>query len=81
MRDEFEAFTVTDAAGRTRVLPFRRHQRGPARRFAATEGVLEAAAILRKGRVAASQSLLVDGAAMATLVLELLRENPRYLLA
>ncbi|MEP7097762.1 MAG: AAC(3) family N-acetyltransferase [Dokdonella sp.] len=80
MRHDDESFTTTDWIGTTRVARFRRHQRGPDRNFAATQGVLEAHAILRKGRVAASDSLLVECAPMAGLVLELLRKNPRYLL-
>jgi aminoglycoside 3-N-acetyltransferase len=80
MRDECEAFTVTDFVGRTRVLPFRRHRSGPARRFAATQAALEARAILRKGSVAGGESLLVEGAPMAKVILGLLRDNPRYLL-
>jgi aminoglycoside 3-N-acetyltransferase len=81
MRDEDEVFTVTDAAGVTRMARLRRHQRGPDRSFAATRGVLQAQEILRSGRAAASESLLVECAPMAALVLDLLRKNPRYLLA
>ena len=80
MRTEEEAFTITDADGQTRIMRFRRHERGPDRRFAATQDVLEARGILRKGRVAASASLLVESAPMAELILDLLREDPRYLL-
>ena len=81
LRDEDELFTVTDANGQTRDMRLRRHARGPDRRFAATEGLLESRGILRKGAVAASSSLLVESAPMAELISDLLRENPSYLLA
>jgi aminoglycoside 3-N-acetyltransferase len=80
MRDEDEAFTMTDSAGTTRVMQIRRHNRGPNRRFAATQGFLEAQGIVRKGSVGASDSLLVESAPMATLVLDTLRSNPDFLL-
>jgi hypothetical protein len=79
MRGEDESFSVTDVDGRTKAMCFRRHERGPDRRFAATQALLESAAILRKGRVAASASLLVECAPMAKLVLERMREDPGFL--
>ncbi len=79
MRSEDEAFTVTDAHGTTRTMRFRRHNRGPNRRFAATQDVFTAWAILRKGKVGAGESLLVEGAPMAELVLDRLQEDPNFL--
>ena len=80
MRGDSEAFAVTLADGRSLEMQFRRHARGPDRRFAAMEGLLVQKGILRKGRVAASESLLVEAAPLAELTLELLRKEPRYLL-
>ena len=81
MRPDSETFAVTGADGRTRDMPFRRHARGPDRRFAATAELLEAKGVLRQGHVAASVSLLVEAAPMADLVLGLLRKDPNYLVA
>jgi aminoglycoside 3-N-acetyltransferase len=80
MRPDSETFAMT-ADGRTRDVSFRRHARGPDRRFAATAELLEAKGILRRGRVAASTALLVEAAPMAELVLGLLRKDPNYLVA
>lgn len=80
MRGDSETFAVTLADGRSKEMQFRRHARGPDRRFAATEDLLAQKGVLSKGRIAASESLLVDAAPMAELMLELLRKEPRYLL-
>jgi len=79
MRSGSEAFAVTGADGRSREIHFRRHARGPDRRFAATEDLLVQEGILRRGSVAASTALLVEAAPMAQLMLELLRKDPSYL--
>ena len=80
MRRDSETFSVTLADGRTAPMQFRRHERGPDRRFAATEGLLTQRGVLKKGCVAASTSILVEAALLAEVTLELLREDPRYLL-
>jgi len=80
MRDEDESFTITDADGTARVLRFRRHNRGPNRRFTAPQEIFETRAFVQKGKVARSKSLLIECAPMAELVLVLLRENPKFLL-
>jgi aminoglycoside 3-N-acetyltransferase len=79
LRDEDEAFSITDASGSTQTMRFRRHERGPDRRFAAVAPLLETAGILRKGRVGASQSLLVECAEMAELVSARIREDSTFL--
>ena len=82
MRGDSEVFAVTDADGRSREMQFRRHARGPDRRFAATDGPARVqSGILRRGRVAASTSLLVEAAPMAELMRDLLRKDPNYLVA
>ncbi len=80
MRGDGETFTVTLADGRTAEMRFNRHARGPERRFAATESLLAQKGVLKKGRVAASASLLVEADRLAEVTLALLRENPSYLL-
>jgi hypothetical protein len=62
-------------------MRFHRHARGPERRFAATEDRFAQEGILRSGEVGASRSLLVEAAPMAKLALDILRKDPRYLLA
>jgi aminoglycoside 3-N-acetyltransferase len=81
MRGDSEVFRVTDTDRRSREMPFRRHARGPDRRFAATAGLLAEKGILRQGSVAASTSLLVEAAPLAELMRKLLREDPNYLVA
>ena len=81
MRGDSEVFAVTDANGRSCEVPFRRHARGPDRRFAATTDLLAQNGILRRGKVAASTSLLVEAAPMAELMHDLLRKDPNYLVA
>jgi aminoglycoside 3-N-acetyltransferase len=81
MRGDSEVFAVTGADGRSREVPFRRHARGPDRRFAATTDLLAQNGILRRGKVAASTSLLVEAAPMAELMRDLLRQDPNYLVA
>jgi aminoglycoside 3-N-acetyltransferase len=79
LREEDEAFSITDASGSTKTMHFRRHERGPDRRFAAITPLLEAAGILRKGRVGASESLIVECAQMTDLVLQRMRCDPAFL--
>lgn len=79
-RDE-ESFTITDADRIVRTCRLRRHNRGPDRRFAETEHMLERHGLLRKGRVGRSPVLLVECKPMVTLILETLRSDPHYLLA
>lgn len=80
MQAESEAFTVTDAVGATRVVAVRRHHRGPNRRFAATQDLLEQHGTVRKCMVGASKSLLVECAAMAAVIVDALRRDPNFLL-
>jgi len=79
LREDDEAFAITDGSGRTRTMRFRRHHRGPERRFAKVTPLLEAAGILRKGRVGASESLVVECAPMTEFVLRRMREDPAFL--
>ena len=79
LREEDEAFSITDGSGTTQTLRFRRHERGPDRCFAAITPLLEAAGILRKGRVGASESLIVECAQMTDLVLQRMGEDPALL--
>jgi len=81
MREADESFTVTDAAGATSTMSFRRHLRGPDRRFSATTDDLERAGILRRGWVGASTSLLVEAAPMLEWSLDRVRANARFLVA
>jgi hypothetical protein len=62
-------------------MRFHRHARGPERRFAATAPRFAQEGILRSGEAGASRSLLVEAAPMAKLALDILRKDPRYLLA
>lgn len=80
LRDTDEAFTITDASGTTRVMRMRRHNRGPNRKFAATLDLLEHQGVTRSGPIGASESLLVECAPMAELILTALRKNPNVLL-
>jgi hypothetical protein len=79
MREADESFMVTDAQGTARLMRFRRHNRGPNRRFAATQNVLAGSNILRAGKVGASKSLLVECAPMAELVSTKLQQDPNFL--
>jgi len=79
LRDEDEAFSITDASDRTQTMRFRRHDRGPDRRFSEITPLLESAGILRKGRVGASESMVVESASMTELVLRRMREDPAFL--
>ncbi len=79
LRDEDEAFSVTDGSGSTKTMRFRRHARGPDRRYGAITPLLQQAGILRKGRVGASESLLVESAPMTELVMRRMREDPAFL--
>jgi len=81
LEDNDETFTVTDADGVTRPMQFRRHRRGPERRFQDTRALLEKGGAVRTGKVAESDSLLVESAPMAALILAEVRRNPDYLLA
>jgi aminoglycoside 3-N-acetyltransferase len=80
MRGDSEVFTVTGDDGRPAEMRFRRHARGPERRFVATTELLESKGILRRGRVAASATLLVEAAGIAEFVLECLANEPTFLL-
>ena len=79
LRDKDEDFSITDSSGSTQTIRFRRHERGPDRCFATLTPLLAAAGILRKGRVGASESLLVECAQMTELVLQRMREDPALL--
>lgn len=80
MRSEDESFTVTDARGMTRSMCFRRHARGPDRRFSAMQDILMYSGVMRTGRVGASTSLLMECAPMVQVLLDRLRATPDLLI-
>jgi len=81
LRDHDDCFIITDASGATFARSFRRQDRGPDRRFAATRDELTRLGILRRGRVGRSSSLLLESAPLLKWGAETLRRDPTFLLA
>jgi len=79
LRDEDESFVITDAGGHTRVMRIRRHFRGPDRRFLEMKELLLNHGVLRKGNISRSESLLLESASMATLILDRLKNDTNFL--
>lgn len=79
MRPAPEEFEIVDETGTLTRRKFRRHDRGPTRRFAETKSDLLAAGAIREGKVGASASILVDSCRMAQVVMDRLAVDPSYL--
>lgn len=76
LNDTPDDFEIIDDKGLHSNVKMRLHRQGVPRRFEELTASLEASGVLRKGRVGAAESLLINGMSFLTVMLDFIQEQP-----